>query len=122
MGFWSSGGFQAYGENELHAQWGNRWQTQCGVFTHSQKFNALGDVGQIWGMLSAQYEQNLALREFNAPVNNTAAYAISMQAQCDVYWKKGVLSFFGTKVLSVSDELAVPISGWRMGTSLTWAF
>ncbi len=121
IGFWSSGGFQAFGENELHAQWGNRWQSQLGVFSHTSKFNAFGDVGQIWGMFSTQYEQNMALREFNASVKNTAAYAISIQAQCDVYWKKGVLSFFGTKVLRVSDQLAIPISGWRVGTSLTLA-
>jgi hypothetical protein len=122
MGFWSSGGYQAYGENELRSQWGNRWQSQWGIFSHTKKFNAFRDVGQVWGMLTGQYEQNLALREFNASVKNTAAYAISIQAQCDVYWKTGVLGFFGTKVLSVSDQLAVPISGWRFGTSLTWAF
>jgi hypothetical protein len=106
----------------LHQQWGNKWQTQAGLFGHTAKFNFLKDVGQLWGMVSIQYEKNTALREFEIPIRNTAASALSAQAQCDVYWKNGVLSFFGTKLLNVSDELSIPISSWRLGTALTVAF
>ncbi len=122
IGFWSSGGVQSFAKNELHQQWGNKWQTQAGLFGHTAKFNFLKDVGQLWGMVSVQYEKNTALREFEIPIRNTAASAWSAQAQCDVYWKNGVLSFFGTKLLNVSDELAIPISGFRLGTALTIAF
>jgi hypothetical protein len=121
-GFWSSGGYQKFAKNELHTQWGDRWLSQLGAFSHSEKFNMLNRVGQFWGLVSFQYDNSAALKEFEVSQNQTQAAAWTVQGQTDVYWNQYVLTFSGTHLISTTSDSNYPMSKWKWAVGITKVF